>query len=163
MQNPRWPSLLYCLKCCSRDPLGTTTWRRRRHKQKYRRSKKIENLSRVRESGRKAGGFSTSIKSKSRLATQQTGHVIAYTRPGAIGIRQNLSRVSYISNENMGSHLQYEKNNKLHIIFSRKMILRSSMMPLLCSLRSSFRGPAPGATVHPRLRPWSHVSSRFCS
>ena len=22
MQNPRWPSLLYCLKCCSRDPLG---------------------------------------------------------------------------------------------------------------------------------------------
>ena len=30
-----------------------------------------------------------------------------------------------------------EKNNKLHIIFSRKMILRSSMMPLLCSFRSS--------------------------
>ena len=27
-----------------------------------------------------------------------------------------------------------EKNNKLHIIFSRKMILRSSMMPLLSSL-----------------------------
>ena len=31
----------------------------------------------IRESGRKAAGFSASIKSKSRLATRQTGHVIA--------------------------------------------------------------------------------------
>ena len=107
MQNPRWPSLLYCLKCCSRDPLGKQRGGDGGTKQKYRKVQKIENLSRVRESGRKAGGFSTSIKSKSRLATQQTGHVIAYTRPGAIGRRQNLSRVSYISHENMGNHLQY--------------------------------------------------------
>ena len=34
-----------------------------------------------------------------------------------------------------------EKNNRLDLIFSRNMILRSSMMSsLLCSLRSSFRG-----------------------
>ena len=51
-----------------------------------------------------------------------------------------------------------EKNNKLHIIFSRKMILRSSMMPLLCSLRSSFRGagsrryrPSSRASMVPRI------------
>ena len=51
-----------------------------------------------------------------------------------------------------------EKNNKLHIIFSRKMILRSSMMPLLCSLRSSFRGagsrryrPSSPASMVPRI------------
>ena len=51
-----------------------------------------------------------------------------------------------------------EKNNKLHIIFSRKMILRSSMMPLLCSLRSSFRGagsrryrPSSPASMVPRV------------
>ena len=122
------------------------------------RSKKIENLSRVRESGRKAGGFSTSIKSKSRLATQQTGHVIAYTRPGAIGIRQNLSRVSTSAMKTWETICNIEKNNKLHIIFSRKMILRSSMMPLLCSLRSSFRGagsrryrPSSPASMVPRI------------
>ena len=46
-----------------------------------------------------------------------------------------------------------EKNNKLHIIFSRKMILRSSMMPLLCSLRSSFCGAGSR-----RYRPSSPVS-----
>ena len=46
-----------------------------------------------------------------------------------------------------------EKNDKLHIIFSRKMILRSSMMPLLCSLRSSFRGAGPR-----RYRPSSPAS-----
>ena len=46
-----------------------------------------------------------------------------------------------------------EKNNKLHIISSRKMILRSSMMPLLCSLRSSFRGAGSR-----RYRPSSPVS-----
>ena len=51
-----------------------------------------------------------------------------------------------------------EKNNKLHIIFSRKMILRSSMMPLLCSFRSSFRGagsrryrPSSPASMVPRI------------
>ena len=52
-----------------------------------------------------------------------------------------------------------EKNNKLHIIFSRRMILRSSMMPsLLCSLRSSFRGagsrryrPSSPASMVPRI------------
>ena len=51
-----------------------------------------------------------------------------------------------------------EKNNKLHIIFSRKMIIRSSMMPLLCSLRSSFRGagsrryrPSSPASMVPRI------------
>ena len=51
-----------------------------------------------------------------------------------------------------------EKNNKLHIIFSREMILRSSMMPLLCSLRSSFRGagsrryrPSSPASMVPRI------------
>ena len=51
-----------------------------------------------------------------------------------------------------------EKNNKLHIIFSRKMILRSSMMPLLCFLRSSFRGagsrryrPSSPASMVPRI------------
>ena len=52
-----------------------------------------------------------------------------------------------------------EKNNKLHIVFSRKMILRSSMMPsLLCSLRSSFRGagsrryrPSSPASMVPRI------------
>ena len=56
-----------------------------------------------------------------------------------------------------------EKNNKLHIFFSRKMILRSSMMPLLCSLRSSFRGagsrryrPSSPASMVPRI-----LSSRF--
>ena len=51
-----------------------------------------------------------------------------------------------------------EKNNKLHIIFSRNMILRSSMMPLLRSLRSSFRGagsrryrPSSPASMVPRI------------
>ena len=51
-----------------------------------------------------------------------------------------------------------EKKNKLHMIFSRKMILRSSMMPLLCSLRSSFRGagsrryrPSSPASMVPRI------------
>ena len=51
-----------------------------------------------------------------------------------------------------------EKNNTLHIIFSRKMILRSSMIPLLCSLRSSFRGagsghyrPSSPASMVPRI------------
>ena len=50
-----------------------------------------------------------------------------------------------------------EKNNKLHIIFSRKMILRSSMMPLLCSLRSSFRGAGSR-----RYRPSSPASMVPC-
>ena len=49
-----------------------------------------------------------------------------------------------------------EKNNKLNIIFSRKMILRSSMMPLLCSLRSSFRGA--GSRRSRRYRPSSPAS-----
>ena len=52
-----------------------------------------------------------------------------------------------------------EKNNKLHITLSRKMVLRSSMMPLLCSLRSSFRGagsrryrpPSSPASMVPRI------------
>ena len=51
-----------------------------------------------------------------------------------------------------------EKNNKPHIIFSRNMILCSSMMPLLCSLRSSFRGagsrryrPSSPASMVPRI------------
>ena len=52
-----------------------------------------------------------------------------------------------------------EKNNKLYIIFSRKMILRSSMMhSLLCPLRSSFRGagsrryrPSSPASMVPRI------------
>ena len=51
-----------------------------------------------------------------------------------------------------------EKNNELHIIFRREMILRSSMMPLLCSLRSSFRGagsrryrPSSPASMAPRI------------
>ena len=52
-----------------------------------------------------------------------------------------------------------EKNNRLDLIFSRKMILRSSMMPsLLCSLRSSFRGagsrryrPSSPASMVPRI------------
>ena len=50
------------------------------------------------------------------------------------------------------------KNNKLHIIFSRKMILRSSMMTMLCSLRSSFRGagsrryrPSSPTSMAPRI------------
>ena len=47
-----------------------------------------------------------------------------------------------------------EKNNTLDTIFSRKMKLRSSMMPsLLCSLRSSFRGPGSR-----RYRPSSPAS-----
>ena len=128
MQNPRWPSLLYCLKCCSRDPLGKQRGGDGGTKQKYRKvPKKIDNLNRVRESGRKAGGFSTSIKSKSRLATQQTGHVIAYTRPGAIGIRQNFicPECPTSAMKTWETICNIEKNNKLYIIFSRKMILRS--------------------------------------
>ena len=52
-----------------------------------------------------------------------------------------------------------EKNNRLDLIFSRNMILRSLMMPsVLCSLRSSFRGagsrryrPSSPASMVPRI------------
>ena len=61
-----------------------------------------------------------------------------------------------------------EKNNKLDLIFSRKMILPSSMMPsLLRSLRSSFRGagsrryrPSSPASVVPRIL--SSLSLALC-
>ena len=47
-----------------------------------------------------------------------------------------------------------EKNNRRDLIFSRNMILRSSMMPsVLCSLRSSFRGAGSR-----RYRPFSPAS-----
>ena len=40
MQNPRWPSLLYCLKCCSRDPLGKQRGGDDGTKQKYKKVQK---------------------------------------------------------------------------------------------------------------------------
>ena len=43
MQNPRWRSLLYCLKCCSRDPLGKQRGGDGGTKQKYRKVKKKNN------------------------------------------------------------------------------------------------------------------------
>ena len=57
-----------------------------------------------------------------------------------------------------------EKNNKLDTIFSRKRTFARRWCPPCSALFAlPFAGPAPGATVRPRLRPWSHVSSRLCS
>ena len=118
MQNPRWPSLLYCLKCCSRDPLGKQRGGDDGTKQKYRKvQKKIKNKNKNKnknreleqgtreraESGRLL--YLNQVKVTSSNTTDRACHCLHTT--SAIGIRQNLSRVSYISHENMGNHLQY--------------------------------------------------------
>ena len=109
MQNPRWPSLLYCLKCCSRDPLGKQRGGDDGTKQKYRKvHKKIENFSRGTRERAESGRllYLNQVKVTSSNTTDRACHCL-HTTSSAIGIRQNLSRVSYISHENMGNHLQY--------------------------------------------------------
>ena len=82
MQNPRWPSLLYCLKCCSRDPLGKQRGGDGGTKQKYRKVQKNRELepgTRERaESGRLL--YLNQVKVTSSNTTDRACHCLHTTR-----------------------------------------------------------------------------------
>ena len=80
MQNPRWPSLLYCLKCCSRD-LGKQRCEDGT-KQTYRMIQKIETLSRGTRERAESGRLLclNQVKVTSSNTTDRACHCLHTTR-----------------------------------------------------------------------------------